>query len=206
MRSSPRKALLVFAPALLAACASDPDKHTLAELHGVEPDMTEVRVEQGLDQAIQGYAKYLEVAPKSSLTPEAMRRLADLKLEKEFGLLGDGEIRELPAPEATPAAAPAPARAKGAAPQKPSESDAHFEKRATEPDALAAAQGRSESDRGVLVLCDPRLMSKTYGKVFLDSLPPLPKTRRVDDVVAFFAPGSASLESTPAPPPETDHE
>ena len=58
---------------------------------------------------------------------------------------------------------------------------------------------RSETDRGVLVLCDPRLMSKTYGKVFLDSLPPLPRTRRLDDVAAFFAPESASTESTPVP-------
>ncbi|NUS38167.1 MAG: ATP-dependent DNA helicase [Lysobacter sp.] len=46
---------------------------------------------------------------------------------------------------------------------------------------------RSESDRGVLVLCDPRLTRKTYGKVFLDSLPPVPITRRIDDVHAFFA-------------------
>jgi len=46
---------------------------------------------------------------------------------------------------------------------------------------------RNESDRGVLVLCDPRLTSKTYGSVFLNSLPPLPKTRRVEDVAAFFA-------------------
>ncbi|MDR0183426.1 ATP-dependent DNA helicase [Lysobacter arvi] len=45
---------------------------------------------------------------------------------------------------------------------------------------------RNESDRGVLVLCDPRLTSKTYGSVFLNSLPPLPKTRRVEDVAAFF--------------------
>ncbi|HJW47722.1 MAG TPA: ATP-dependent DNA helicase [Lysobacter sp.] len=58
---------------------------------------------------------------------------------------------------------------------------------------------RSESDRGVLVLCDPRLMSKTYGKVFLDSLPPLPKTRKLDDVAAFFAPESAT------PDPQTEH-
>jgi ATP-dependent DNA helicase DinG len=58
---------------------------------------------------------------------------------------------------------------------------------------------RSESDRGVLVLCDPRLMSKTYGKVFLDSLPPLPKTRKLDDIAAFFAPESAT------PDPETEH-
>jgi len=46
---------------------------------------------------------------------------------------------------------------------------------------------RTETDRGVLVLCDPRLLGKTYGRTFLDSLPPLPKTRDVNDVRAFFA-------------------
>jgi len=45
---------------------------------------------------------------------------------------------------------------------------------------------RSETDRGVLVLCDPRLLGKSYGRIFLDSLPPLPRSRRIDDVVAFF--------------------
>jgi ATP-dependent DNA helicase DinG len=46
---------------------------------------------------------------------------------------------------------------------------------------------RTETDRGVLVLCDPRLTQKTYGRVFLESLPPLPRTRDVADVQAFFA-------------------
>jgi ATP-dependent DNA helicase DinG len=46
---------------------------------------------------------------------------------------------------------------------------------------------RTETDRGVLVLCDPRLSGKSYGRVFLDSLPPLPRTREVGDVAAFFA-------------------
>ena len=45
---------------------------------------------------------------------------------------------------------------------------------------------RSETDRGVLVLCDPRLTGKSYGRVFMDSLPPLPKTRDIGDVQAFF--------------------
>ncbi len=63
--------------------------------------MTEVRIEKGLDQAMIGYRSFLEEAPESSLTPEAMRRLADLKIEKEFGILGDGSgaLVELPAPE-----------------------------------------------------------------------------------------------------------
>jgi hypothetical protein len=76
---------LLLVPAIVAACAGNPDGHTLAELQNDEPDMTEVRVENGLDQAMLGYRKYLEEAPESSLTPEAMRRLADLKLEKSTG-------------------------------------------------------------------------------------------------------------------------
>jgi ATP-dependent DNA helicase DinG len=47
---------------------------------------------------------------------------------------------------------------------------------------------RSETDRGVLVLCDPRLVSRGYGRTFLDSLPPFRRTRALDDVRAFFAP------------------
>jgi ATP-dependent DNA helicase DinG len=46
---------------------------------------------------------------------------------------------------------------------------------------------RSFEDRGVLVLCDPRLLAKSYGKTFLASLPPLPRTREIADVEAFFA-------------------
>lgn len=47
---------------------------------------------------------------------------------------------------------------------------------------------RSESDRGVLVLCDPRLLNRGYGRVFLESLPPFRRTRSLADVQAFFRP------------------
>ncbi len=46
---------------------------------------------------------------------------------------------------------------------------------------------RDMHDRGVLMLCDPRLSSRGYGKLFLASLPPLPRTRMLDDVLRFFA-------------------
>ena len=46
---------------------------------------------------------------------------------------------------------------------------------------------RTESDRGVLVLCDPRLTAKPYGRVFMESLPGFTVTRRIEDVQAFFA-------------------
>lgn len=46
---------------------------------------------------------------------------------------------------------------------------------------------RDSKDHGVLVLCDPRLLTKGYGRVFLASLPPLPLTQSLDDVQRFFA-------------------
>ncbi len=49
---------------------------------------------------------------------------------------------------------------------------------------------RTETDRGVLVLCDPRLIGKSYGRTFLDSLPPFARTRSLADVQAFFADGT----------------
>ncbi|MHA6205420.1 ATP-dependent DNA helicase [Dyella soli] len=45
---------------------------------------------------------------------------------------------------------------------------------------------RDVRDRGVLVLCDPRLTSKGYGRLFLASLPLMPRTRELADVQAFF--------------------
>ncbi|MBN8737546.1 MAG: ATP-dependent DNA helicase [Xanthomonadales bacterium] len=57
--------------------------------------------------------------------------------------------------------------------------------------AIALKQGagrliRDVHDRGVLVLCDPRIASKSYGKLFLASLPPMPRTRELADVQRFF--------------------
>lgn len=48
---------------------------------------------------------------------------------------------------------------------------------------------RGHEDRGVLVLCDPRLTTKSYGRVFLDSLPAMPRTQALADVDDFFAEG-----------------
>ena len=46
---------------------------------------------------------------------------------------------------------------------------------------------RDVDDCGVLVLADPRLLTKPYGRLFLDSLPPMTRTRRLDRVQKFFA-------------------
>jgi ATP-dependent DNA helicase DinG len=59
--------------------------------------------------------------------------------------------------------------------------------------AIALKQGagrliRDNSDRGVLVICDPRLLSrsKPYGKIFLNSMPDFARTRDIEDIHRFF--------------------
>jgi ATP-dependent DNA helicase DinG len=45
---------------------------------------------------------------------------------------------------------------------------------------------RDAEDRGVLTICDPRLYSRPYGRLFLDSLPAMRRTRELADVCRFF--------------------
>ena len=45
---------------------------------------------------------------------------------------------------------------------------------------------RDEGDRGVLMLCDPRVISKPYGRRIWQSLPPFKRTRETAEVIAFF--------------------
>jgi ATP-dependent DNA helicase DinG len=46
---------------------------------------------------------------------------------------------------------------------------------------------RDETDKGVLMICDPRLISKPYGKRIWQSLPAFTRTREVAPVLEFFA-------------------
>ena len=57
--------------------------------------------------------------------------------------------------------------------------------------AISLKQGagrliRSETDRGVLMICDRRVMDKAYGRKILDALPPMRRTRELADVLEFF--------------------
>ena len=127
---------VVLVPVLVAGCAGNPDKETLAALRNVRPDVQEMQVEQGLEKAMEGYRRFLEETPESARTPEAMRRLADLQIEKEFGIrAGDGKPREMAAPESAQQSLPALAGAQGAAGMAAgagfAESDRDFERRTT---------------------------------------------------------------------------
>ncbi|MGF6968020.1 ATP-dependent DNA helicase DinG [Paraburkholderia sp. WC7.3g] len=45
---------------------------------------------------------------------------------------------------------------------------------------------RAETDRGVLMICDTRLVDKPYGRRIWQSLPPFKRTREIDVVREFF--------------------
>ncbi len=53
---------------------------------------------------------------------------------------------------------------------------------------------RDDADRGVLMILDERLLSRSYGKTILDSLPPFTRTRSCDQACKFLA-------TTQVPPP-----
>jgi ATP-dependent DNA helicase DinG len=58
--------------------------------------------------------------------------------------------------------------------------------------ALSLKQGagrllRDQNDFGVIVLCDPRISSKRYGKIFLQCLEPMPTTSALNEVSSFLA-------------------
>ncbi|GEA49501.1 ATP-dependent helicase [Vibrio inusitatus NBRC 102082] len=67
------------------------------------------------------------------------------------------------------------------------------------PDAvIALKQGvgrliRDKSDRGALIICDNRLVTRDYGKMFLSSLPPIPRTRSVSNIINFLQPSTDAV-------------
>ena len=48
---------------------------------------------------------------------------------------------------------------------------------------------RGPEERGVLMLCDPRIHTRSYGQMFLTALPPMRRTSELSDVQSFFASG-----------------
>ncbi len=45
---------------------------------------------------------------------------------------------------------------------------------------------RDVQDKGVLVICDPRLVTRQYGQIFIKSLPDMKRTRSIDTAVSFL--------------------
>ena len=140
--------LLVLAvPAVLAACQSGGGRETIAQLRNVQIEIKEEAIEGGLEKAMEGYRRFLEETPDSALTPAAIRRLADLKVEKEYGYLtGPAPATALSAPERAQSPKSSAVRPSDAPQTAQTETPADFEKR-----ALQSPQppGRGEGPGGL---------------------------------------------------------
>lgn len=75
---------------LLSACVSN-DHKTISELQQMKIEVKNVRIEGGIQKAMLSYQQFLEQTPDSAATPEAIRRLADLNIEQEYGMISDSE-------------------------------------------------------------------------------------------------------------------
>ncbi|MGH8662304.1 MAG: ATP-dependent DNA helicase [Burkholderiales bacterium] len=58
---------------------------------------------------------------------------------------------------------------------------------------------RDETDRGVLMICDPRLLTRSYGKRVLASLPPMRVTHRAEEAADFLRAATAAAGAKRAP-------
>jgi tetratricopeptide (TPR) repeat protein len=78
------KYVILVSPLCLMSCVTTSEKTTLASLRDVTIEIKEERIEGSLEKAMESYQKFLQETPESAMTPEAIRRLADLKIEKEY--------------------------------------------------------------------------------------------------------------------------
>jgi len=178
------RGISLLLPLALVACSSyEYDRKTLADLHRVEPDLADVHIADSLERAEASYRRYLEQTPSSAMAPEAMRRMADLQIEKEFGIIGSGELIEMAVEEDKVALSKPPKAAllalEGDSPESGlgegayDESGEDFEKRATSEhqfaestsEGLALPDGASES-----AISGPLEAIATYQRI-LDQYP-----------------------------------
>ena len=94
--------LLAISTAVLAACATAPPEETIEDLNEVEANLEAPPVEESVDDAEQSYRRYLETAPEGADTAEAMRRMADLQIEKVYGVVGTDPGAAMPTPTIMP--------------------------------------------------------------------------------------------------------
>jgi len=95
------KYIILFSPLCLMSCVTTGEKTTLASLRDVSIEIKEEKIEGSLEKALESYQKFLQETPESELTPEAIRRLADLKIEKEY----DSFTETSPVTSASPSSA-----------------------------------------------------------------------------------------------------
>ncbi len=165
------------------ACGTTVDQgDTLSQLDAVPADIEDIYVADSLERAADSYRRYLEDTAKSEMTPEAMRRLADLQIEQAYGVMGSGEIVEMAAPEAADRSGQAVAHEATRAAPVATESDEEFEARATQRELLLtqeAADPLLPGDTTMTVPAGPREAIAMYWEI----LETYPNYERNDQVL-----------------------
>lgn len=143
---------VLFLFVLLNACATTGDGDTLANLSSVKITLEDEKIVGGIEKAMESYQQFLEQAPESALTPEAIRRLADLKIESGNAIDAPSVNEEPSKSEITkPEKSKPKLKSKKKKKVKKSEdtttaagakgeSDADFEKRATKADKIESSE------------------------------------------------------------------
>lgn len=81
----PARLLLLPCLLTLASCGTNTSRNSIGQLRDVTVDLTDVKIDAGTDKAMRSYQRFLEQTPETAMTPEALRRLADLKVQREYG-------------------------------------------------------------------------------------------------------------------------
>ena len=85
MRLNKTLTMLLAVPlVLLTSCSMSNRQDTIASLERVEFEVKEEKVDNSLEKAMASYEKFLKETPETKMTPEALRRLADLKNSKRI--------------------------------------------------------------------------------------------------------------------------
>ncbi len=83
-------ASLLIALGSISACNTQPvsDGNTLDRLDQISVTVQDEKIEDSLHKAMESYRNYIRQAPSSSVKPEAIHRLADLEVEKDYRIEG----------------------------------------------------------------------------------------------------------------------
>ena len=160
---------IAFVACGLASCAAPQTEDRISELSTVDAELEEVPItDRGdrADRAERGYRRYLEETPEGTNTPEALRRLADLQLEKVYGVVGAEPGSTMPKPARVAPVVPNLRRSSSSEPQGPAESDTEFESRTTvQTDPVSQYGDETFSIEGEPIPSGPLEAIETYKKL-----------------------------------------
>ena len=89
--------IIILVSVMTTSCAFMNKQGTIGQLDRATIVIKDEKIDGGLEKAMQSYQKFLTETPESALTPDAIRRLADLKITKEYDFITE-EKPASPAP------------------------------------------------------------------------------------------------------------